>query len=276
VTAGIVSATNRALPDENFVPFIQTDVAINPGNSGGPLFNMKGEVIGINSQIYSRTGGFMGLSFAIPTDVAMDVADQLKNTGRVSRGRIGVQIQSLTVELANSFGLPDSKGALVSSVEKNSPAEKAGLQAGDVIREYDGKIVNNSNELPRLVGMTKPGATVKMKLWRKGGHKEVSITVSEMPTERIASAQGERQIAEAEKIGLAIAETDEGLIVQNATGPAARAGLRAGDLILSINNQEVDTVEQFRERLAHTPAGKSVALLVQREGVTLFVPIRPK
>jgi len=276
VTAGIVSAVNRALPDETFVPFIQTDVAINPGNSGGPLFNMRGEVIGINSQIYSRTGGFMGLSFAIPIDVAIDVAEQLKNTGRVTRGRIGVQIQSLSVELANSFNLPDANGALVASVEKGSPAEKAGLQPGDVIREYDGKLVSSSAELPRLVGMTRPGSNIKMKVWRKGQIREVPMTVAEMPGERVAARGGDHPSKQAEKIGLTLSETEEGLVVQDARGPAARAGLRPGDVILSINNQQVETVDQFRERIAKASPGKSIALLVQREDNTLFVPVRPE
>ncbi|MES2355299.1 MAG: DegQ family serine endoprotease [Pseudomonadota bacterium] len=276
VTAGIVSAINRALPEENFVPFIQTDVAINPGNSGGPLFNMKGEVVGINSQIYSRTGGFMGLSFAIPIDVAIDVANQLKSTGRVSRGRIGVQIQSLTPELAGSFGLQDAKGALVASIEKGSPADKAGLQPGDVIREYDGKQVVSSAELPRLVGMTKPGAVVKMKVWRKGEAKELTATVTEMPGERVAGRAGDHPTKQAEKIGLTLSESEDGIVVQDANGPAARAGLRPGDIILSLNNQRVQTVDEFRDRLSKMPSGKSIALLVQREDTTLFVPIRPE
>jgi serine protease Do len=276
VTAGIVSAVNRALPDETFVPFIQTDVAINPGNSGGPLFNMKGEVIGINSQIYSRTGGFMGLSFAIPIDVAIDVAEQLKSTGRVARGRIGVQIQPLNTELASSFGLPDAKGALVASLEKGSPAEKAGLQPGDVIRVYEGKPVMSSNELPRLVGMTKPGSVVKMEVWRKGEAREMSVTVGEMPGERIAARNGERSLKQAEKMGLTLSETEEGLIVEDVQGPAARAGLRPGDVIVAVNNQQVETVEQFRERLAKTTPGKSIALLVQREDSTVFIAVRPE
>jgi serine protease Do len=275
VTAGIVSAINRALPDENFVPFIQTDVAINPGNSGGPLFNMKGEVIGINSQIYSRTGGFMGLSFAIPIDVAMDVADQLKTTGRVARGRIGVQIQNLNAELANSFGLPDAKGALVVSVERGSPADKAGLQAGDVIREFDGKTVGGSNELPRIVGLTKPGATVKMKVWRKGEAKDLSITVADTPAERTAAKAGDRPSKSAEKMGLTLTETEDGLVVQEVRGPAAAAGLRPGDVIISVNNQRTETVDDFRERIAQAPRGRSVALLVQRGENTLFVPVKP-
>lgn len=276
VTAGIVSAVNRSLPDENFVPFIQTDVAINPGNSGGPLFNMRGEVIGINSQIYSRTGGYMGLAFAIPIDVAINVADQLKATGRVTRGRIGVQIQPMTAELANSFGLPDANGALVASVERGAPAEKAGLQPGDIIREFNGKPVVGPSDLTRLVSFTKPGANVKMKVWRKGDGRDISITIGEMPGERVAARSGERPAKSAEKMGLSLAETPDGLVVQDAGGPAAKAGLRAGDIILSINNQQVETIDQFRERVAAAPSGKSLALLVQRGDSTLFVPVRPE
>ncbi|HZF20735.1 MAG TPA: Do family serine endopeptidase, partial [Burkholderiales bacterium] len=176
VTAGIVSAKGRSLPQENFVPFIQTDVAINPGNSGGPLFNMRGEVVGINSQIYSRTGGFMGLSFAIPIDVAMEVQGQLRQSGRVSRGRIGVVIQEVSKELAESFGLQKPTGALVNSVEKGGPAEKAGVEAGDIIMKFDGKTVSSSNELPRIVGGTKPGSKASIELWRKGATKEINVT----------------------------------------------------------------------------------------------------
>ena len=275
VTAGIISAINRALPDENFVPFIQTDVAINPGNSGGPLFNMRGEVIGINSQIYSRTGTFAGLSFAIPIDVAMDVANQLRTTGKVSRGRIGVQIQGMNAELANSFGLPDAKGALVASVEKGSPADKASVQPGDVIREFDGKAVGSSNELPRIVGLVKPGATVKIKVWRKGEAKDLSITVGETPGERTARA-GDRPPKSAEKMGLTLSETADGLFVEEVRGSAANAGLRKGDIILSVNNQRVETVDQFRERIGLAPRGRSIALLVQRGENTLFIPVKPE
>jgi serine protease Do len=275
VTAGIVSAVNRALPEENYVPFIQTDAAVNPGNSGGPLFNMKGEVIGINSQIYSRTGGFMGLSFAIPIDVAIDVANQLKTTGKVSRGRIGVQIQSLNAELAGSFGLPDANGALVASVEPGSPADKAGVKAGDVIREFDGKKVLSSNELPRLVGLTKPGTVAKMSVWRKGQLKELSVTVVELPGERTAS-RSDRPSKAADRLGLALSESSEGLVIDDVRGPAARAGLRPGDVVLAVNNQRVEDLDTFRDIVASTPKGRSVALLVQRDGNTLFVPVRPE
>ena len=195
VTAGIVSAKGRSLPQENFVPFIQTDVAINPGNSGGPLFNLRGEVVGINSQIYSRTGGFMGLSFAIPIDVALDIQRQLREKGRVSRGRIGVLIQEVTRDLATSFGLDRARGALVNSVEKGSPADKAGVQATDIITRFGHKVVESSSDLPRIVGGTAPGSTVGMEVWRKGAYKTLEITVGELKEDQIAArdaARGER------------------------------------------------------------------------------------
>src|SRR5215212_2708170 len=186
VTAGIVSAKGRSLPQENFVPFIQTDVAVNPGNSGGPLFNLRGEVVGINSAIYSRTGGFMGLSFAIPIDVANDVTQQLKSTGRVIRGRIGVVIQPITKELADGFGLQKPLGALVNSVEKGGPAEKAGIEPGDVILRFDGKVVSSSEDLPRIVGGTKPGARVPVQIWRNKAARDVQVTVAELQDDRAA------------------------------------------------------------------------------------------
>ena len=192
VTAGIISAKGRSLPQENFVPFIQTDVAINPGNSGGPLFNLNGEVIGINSQIYSRTGGFMGLSFAIPIDVAMDISGQLRSAGRVSRGRIGVVIQEVSKELADSFGLAKPGGALVNGIEKGGPAERAGVETGDIILRFDGKPVVASADLPRIVGSTRPGAKVPLQLWRKGQTKDVTVTVGEIPDDRVAAGRGAR------------------------------------------------------------------------------------
>jgi serine protease Do len=209
VTAGIVSAKGRSLPQENYVPFIQTDVAINPGNSGGPLFNLKGEVVGINSQIYSRTGGFMGLSFAIPIDVAMDVSNQLRTAGRVSRGRIGVVIQEVTKELAESFGLPKAAGALVNSVEKGGPADKAGIEASDVILKFDGKTIASSADLPRIVAQTRPGSKVTAQIWRKGAARDVSITVGEMPAEKVAQRPGRRDIKPGNvvaRLGLTLSE----------------------------------------------------------------------
>jgi serine protease Do len=189
VTAGIVSAKGRSLPQENFVPFIQTDVAINPGNSGGPLFNLRGEVVGINSQIYSRTGGFMGLSFAIPIDVAMDIQSQLRQFGRISRGRIGVVIQEVSKELAESFGLSKAVGALVNAVEKGGPAEKAGVESGDIILKFNGKPVDSSSDLPRIVGSTRPGTKASMEVWRKGTTREVAVTVGELPEDRVPTPE---------------------------------------------------------------------------------------
>src|SRR6266511_3702713 len=210
VTAGIVSAKGRSLPQENFVPFIQTDVAINPGNSGGPLFNMRGEVVGINSQIYSRTGGFMGLSFAIPIDVALDVQRQLKEKGRVSRGRIGVVIQEVTRDLATSFGLERPRGALVNSVEKGSPADRAGIEASDIIIGFDGKPVENSSDLPRIVGATRPGSHAVMEVWRKGAKRSLNVTVGELQEERIAARDTPRSQKPSEtlanRLGIVVAE----------------------------------------------------------------------
>jgi serine protease Do len=286
VTAGIVSAKGRSLPQENFVPFIQTDVAINPGNSGGPLFNLKGEVIGINSMIFSRTGGFMGVSFAIPIDVAVDVAKQLQTTGRVSRGRIGVVIQEVTKELADSFGLPRAAGALVNSVEKGGPAEKAGIQPSDVILKFDNKEIDSSNELPRIVASTRPGAKVPVQVWRKGDRKDLTLTVGETPDERGAKrAQGKKPAGETlGKLGLTVSEVSVdqrkelniagGVMVENAEGAAARAGIRRGDVILAVNNQEIKSVEEFTRLVAPTDKPRTVALLVRRGEGSIYVPLR--
>jgi len=289
VTAGIVSAKGRFLPQENYVPFIQTDAAINPGNSGGPLFNMKGEVVGINSQIYTRSGGFMGLSFAIPIDVAMDVASQLKVSGKVTRGRIGVTIQEITRDLAESFGLASTNGALISSVEKDGPADKAGIQASDIILKFDGKSVDSSFDLPRIVAATRPGTKVTVQLWRKGKIKEVHLTVGEMPGD-VAPQVGSRHGGNAEsgvaveRIGLTLSElTDEqrkelqvegGLLVEDAHGAAARAGLQRGDVILSLNNEEIGSIEKFNEVLKQIPKGHNVALLVRRGDGTTYIAIK--
>ena len=288
VTAGIVSAKGRSLPQENLVPFIQTDVAINPGNSGGPLFNLQGEVVGINSQIYSRTGGFMGLSFAIPIDVAMDVQQQLRATGKVSRGRIGVVIQEVTKELAESFGLTKPMGALVNSVEKGGPADKAGIEASDVILKFDGKPVNSSGDLPRIVSATKPGSKAGTQVWRKGMTKDLTVVVGETPDEKPASRQGRKgkpQGAAPNRLGLVVGDlTPEqrrelkvsgGVMVEAAQGGAARAGIRPGDVILGVNNQEVKSVEQFNQLLAPLEKSRSVALLIRRDDNQLFVTVRP-
>lgn len=287
VTAGIVSAKGRSLPQENYVPFIQTDAAINPGNSGGPLFNMKGEVIGINSQIYSRSGGYMGLSFSIPIDVAMEVADQLRTSGKVTRGRIGIAIQELTRELAESFGLKRSSGALISGVEKGGPAEKAGIQVSDVILEFAGKPINTSSDLPRLVATTRPGTKVPVKLWRKGETKEISLVVGEMPAEAKAPGQIETTPAASEsvsRLGLVLSELNAdqksqlevkgGLIVEEAKGVSARV-LARGDIILAIGNKEVSTVAQFNEALKQIPkTQRNIALLVRRDDITSYITLK--
>ena len=283
VTAGIISAKARRLPDENYVPFIQTDVAINPGNSGGPLFNLAGEVVGINSQIYSRSGGFMGISFAIPIDVALKVKDQLQKYGKVSRGRLGVTIQGLDADLAQNFGLDKPNGALVANVEAGSPAEKAGLQAGDVVLGVNGQKVDSSADLPRIIGEQKPGSVVRLSIWRDRKNREVNVTLGEQAAERTLAASPERKAEGASsKLGLtgrALTSQEAsrlgvpgGLLVEGTTGPAAKAGLQAGDVILGINNQSINSVEQFRKLL--DAAGNRFALLVQRGGSRIFVAVR--
>lgn len=287
VTAGIVSAKGRSLPQENFVPFIQTDVAINPGNSGGPLFNMQGEVVGINSQIYSRTGGFMGLSFAIPIDVAMEVATQLRTYGKVRRGKLGVVIQEVTKELAESFGLSKPTGALIASVEKGSPAEKAGLEVSDIILKYDGKTVGSSSDLPRMVGATKPGTRVTVQVWRKGTVRDIPVTVGELPEEQVAKASGRpgEKGGAADRLGLVLSDlsaerkkelgVNGGVLVEDVkSGPAARAGIRPGDLILGVNNEDVRSVEQFRKIVGGLEKGRHVALLVRRGDTTTFITVK--
>jgi len=287
VTAGIVSAKGRSLPQENYVPFIQTDAAVNPGNSGGPLFNVKGEVVGINSQIYSRTGGFMGLSFAIPIDVAMDISNQLRTAGRVSRGRIGVVIQEVTKELAESFGLPKASGALVNSVEKGGPAEKAGIEASDVILKFDGKNVASSSDLPRIVAQSRPGSKVTAQIWRKGASRDVAITVGEMPEERVAQRPGRKESKPGNvvaRLGLTLSEltADQrkelglsgGLLVEDAQGAAAKGGIRRGDVLMAINNQDVKSVEQLNQLLGQFEKARSVALLIRRGDGALYVPLR--
>ncbi len=284
VTAGIVSAKGRALPDENYVPFIQTDVAINPGNSGGPLFNMKGEVVGINSQIYSRSGGFMGLSFAIPIDVALDVSNQLRTSGKVSRGWLGVVIQEVTKDLAESFGLGKPTGALIAGVEKGSPAEKAGLEPSDVVLKFDGKPVSSSVELPRLVGAVKPGQRVNLQIWRKGATKDISLVVAESPADKAPSPT--KLGKSSNRLGLSLGDlSDEqrkkaqiahGVVVEGAEGAAARVGIRPGDVITAINNMDVKSVNQFNQALLGYKAGQNVALLVRRGDNSLFVPLKIK
>jgi len=282
VTAGIVSAKSRNLPDETLVPFIQTDVAINPGNSGGPLFNLDGEVIGINSQIYSRTGGYQGLSFAIPIDVAMQVKDQLQNQGRVSRGKLGVFIQPLTPELAQSFGVARPTGALVSSVEKGGPAEKAGVQPGDVVLAVNGRPVEANVDLPRMIFSLRPGETVHLRVWRQNAAIDIPVTLGELEPVRTAAAPESAEPAGTGKLGLALrplaaAEAREldvgsGLLVERADGAAAKAGLQRGDVVLAVNGEPVFSIEQFRGLVDR--AGSQMALLIQRGDSRLFVPVR--
>ena len=289
VTAGIVSAKSRDTGD--YLPFIQTDVAVNPGNSGGPLLNMSGQVVGINSQIYSRTGGFMGISFAIPIDEAMRVADQLRDTGRVIRGRIGVGIAEVTRDVAEPLGLPRTAGALVRSVERGGPAEKAGIEIGDIIMRFDGRQIDRASDLPRLVGGTRPGSTVTMQVWRRGQMRDLSITVDELRPEASARAGGpsapESPAAPvANALGLAVTDIPAaqlsqlrlkgGVLVQSVEGAAERAGLRAGDIILALNNTEVTGAAQFNQLVSGTDRSRTMVLLVQRGGNAQFVPIRPE
>lgn len=291
VTSGIVSAKWRSLPDGAYVPFIQTDVAVNPGNSGGPLFNMKGEVVGINSQIYSRTGGYMGVAFAIPIDVAMEVQSQLRTSGRVSRGRIGVVIQELTKELAESFGLSKAAGALVNAVEKGGPAEKAGVEAGDVIIKFDGKSVNASSDLPRIVGATRPGSKVAMQVWRKGSTRDLTVTVGEIPEEKSAQRSQKRtkpaEIA-ANRLGLVLSELSpeqkrelkiaNGLLVEEVRVNGSRADLRPGDVILAVvhkgTNTEAKSVDQFNKLLSQFEKSATITLLVRRGEQQTYITLK--
>ena len=288
VTAGIVSAKGRSLAQENYVPFIQTDVAINPGNSGGPLFNMRGEVVGINSQIYSRTGGFMGLSFAIPINVATDIANQLKAHGKVSRGKIGVMIQEMTEELAESFGLSKAQGALVVSVEKDGPADKAGIEIRDVILKFGDKDIEVSSDLPRIVGNTKPNTKVPLQVWRNGATKNITVLIGEMPSEEgeRSRKQGKKIPDTSNRLGLALSELADGqkkqlgieggLLVEEVqhAGVAARAGIRQGDIILGFNNQDIKTIRQFNQLLEKVEKGRNIALLIKRGDMTTFITMK--
>lgn len=279
VTAGIVSAKNRSLPSENYTPFIQTDVAINPGNSGGPLFNLRGEVVGINSQIYSRSGGFMGISFAIPIDVAMNVAAQLKATGKVERGQLGVIIQEVSFDLAQSFGLDKPTGALIAKVNPDSPAAKAGLQVGDIIRGVNGEEVRASSDLPLKIGSSAPGKAITLNIWRKGQSMDVSVTlgsqsdnkteVEEEPS-RPVQLNGEG-VFEVPNAGLILGTSSDNLVVHRATGIAADAGVRRGDIIREVSGVAVRDQATFTEALSK--GGKHVHLLVQRGNNTLFVAL---
>jgi len=293
MTAGIVSAKGRDLPQENLVPFIQTDVAINPGNSGGPLFNMRGEVVGINSLIYSRTGGYMGLAFAVPIDVAMNAVNQLKEKGRVTRGRIGVQIQELTKEAADAFGLKQANGALVNGVEKDGPAAKAGLESGDIILKVDGRDVRNSNDLPRIITAIRPGSKVTLTVWRKGATKDFAVTVAEMK-EDAATPQPRRgspspkEKAKPNRMGLVLSDlTDEqrkeldlksgGVLIEDVVG-VVRGNVQPGDVILAIIQRgtpmEAKNAAQVNEYLAKLEKGASVTLQVRRGENSFYTTLK--
>ena len=294
VTAGIVSAKGRDTGE--YVPFIQTDVAINPGNSGGPLINMRGEVVGINSMIYSRSGGFQGISFAIPIDEAMRVGDQLKATGRVTRGFLGVQPGAVNKDVAESLGLKTPSGAVVEKVIPASAAEKAGLKEGDVILKFDGKTVDKHTDLPRIVGNTRPGQRVQVQIWRNGATRDISLTLGEMEPERMAQRGGrngadgkpapKENKVEANALGLAVSDLSEakrrelkverGVLVDAVEGGAARAGLRAGDVIMSIQNTEVTSAKQFNDLVGKLDRTKVAALLVRRGESSQYITVRPE
>jgi serine protease Do len=278
VTAGIVSAKSRSLPDGAYVPFIQTDVAVNPGNSGGPLFNMQGEVIGINSQIYSRSGGYQGLSFAVPIDLAVKVKEQLQKFGKVSRGRLGVSIQEVDQQLADSFGLKRPRGALVASVEDDGPAAKAGIKAGDVILQFNGQAIASSSQLPAQVADAKPGSKATLQISRGGKTRDIDVTLGELDSAKLASADSSSEAHG--RLGLAVRPLnpdeskqagEKGLVVEQASGPAARAGIRAGDLVLAVNGTPVRSVAQLRALVAKS--GKTLALLIQRDDGKIFIPV---
>ncbi|MES2936482.1 MAG: DegQ family serine endoprotease [Pseudomonadota bacterium] len=288
VTAGIVSAKQRDTGD--YLPFIQTDVAINPGNSGGPLINMRGEVVGINSQIYSRSGGFMGISFAIPIDEAIRVSDQLRASGRVSRGRIGVQIDQVTKDVAESIGLGKPQGALVRSVESGSPADKAGVEAGDIITKFNGQLIDRASDLPRLVGNTKPGSRVTMTVFRRGGTRDLGVTVIEFEADkpaRRASAPEEKSKASpaAQSLGLAVSDLTDaqrkelkikgGVKVDTVADAAARAGIREGDIIVAIGNTEIGSVREFDAVVAKVDKNKPIPVLLRRGELATYLLIRP-
>lgn len=288
VSAGIVSAIGRNLPSENYVPFIQTDVAINPGNSGGPLFNLDGEVVGINSQIYSRTGGFMGLSFAIPINVATNVIKQLRTTGHVTRGWLGILIQDVNRELAESFGMKEPMGAVVLKVLDDSPAKKAGFKIGDVVIDFNGKKINRSSDLPIAVGNTPVGKTANVKVIREGKTIELKVKIAELPSEeKLASAEeGDNEPSKANRIGVVVERLNAdmrhrlgikhgGVIVKEVKdGPAADAGIQRGDVILRLNAHDIKNLKQFNEMLNKLPGGKPVPVLIQRGNSPIFLAIK--
>jgi serine protease Do len=280
VSAGIVSAKGRSLPGDTYVPFLQTDVAVNPGNSGGPLFNLAGEVVGINSQIYSRSGGYQGLSFAIPINVALKVRDQIVATGTVKHARLGVAVQELNQALADSFGLKQAAGALVATVQPGSAAEKAGVQAGDVITKYNGTDIGPASELSAAVGQAAPGDKIRLEVLRKGERRELTATLGAAQVEKAARADDSKPGQG--RLGLAVrpltpqeskeANVPGGLLVQEAGGPAARAGMQAGDIVLMAGGKPVKSVDDLRSA---TSGSGTVALLVQRGEARVFVPMRP-
>jgi serine protease Do len=287
VTAGIVSAKSRDTGD--YLPFIQTDVAVNPGNSGGPLLNTRGEVVGINSQIFSRSGGYMGISFAIPMDEAMRVSNQLKASGKVSRGRIGVAIAEVSKEVAESLGLPKARGALVRNVEAGAPADKAGVEAGDVILSFDGRLIDKSSDLPRIVGDTKAGTKAEMQVWRKGAQKELSVTVADLePAEKVVAKKADPETPPNNKnsFKVAVGELTEakrrelgiksGVEIQNLTdGPLSKAGARVGDVIVRVADVDISTVKQFENAVKALPKNKSVAVFIRRANSTIVIPVKP-
>jgi serine protease Do len=281
ITAGIVSATGRSLPAETYVPFIQTDVAVNPGNSGGPLINLAGEVVGVNSMIYSQTGGYMGVSFAIPIEVALEVGQQLRSEGKVTRGRLGVRIQPMTKELAQSFQLQEPDGALIATVEPGSPADKAGLKPGDVVLGFNGQKLDDPNKLPRLVAETKPGQSATLSIWRNGKAEDVKFTAAELVAEAKAAKPAADKSQKANRLGLVVSElpsaqrralgVDYALVVEAAD--SARSPLRPGDVIVGVGRETFKSVEDFERLLETLKQGDTVALLVRRGEATVYVPV---
>ena len=281
ITAGIISATGRSLPAETYVPFIQTDVAVNPGNSGGPLINLAGEVVGVNSMIYSQTGGYMGVSFAIPIEVALEVGKQLRAEGKVTRGRLGVRIQPLTKELAQSYKLESAEGALIATVEPGSPADKAGLKPGDVVLAFNGQKIDDPNKLPRLVAETKPGQSAALRVWRNGKAEEVKFTAVELVVEAKTPKPAADKAAKPNRLGLVVSELpaaqrralgiDYGLLVENAD--ASRTALRPGDVIVGVGRESFKSVEDFERLIGEQKQGDTVALLVRRGEATVYVPV---
>ena len=286
VTSGIVSAINRDTGE--YLPFIQTDVAVNPGNSGGPLINLFGEVVGINSQIISQSGGFMGISLSIPIDEAMRVVEQLKATGKVTRGRIGVQIGEVSEEVAKAIGLPKAAGALVSNVEQGGPADRAGVQAGDVITKFNGSEVKKWSDLPRLVGQTKPESDSSLEVWRRGKYETLKVKIAEIPnspSDTANSNEPQEQAGSADRLGLVVEAVPSslqsrmrikgGVLVKDVKGAALEASIQSGDVILALNNQDVKDVQHFREIVGKLEKGKAAALLVRRDNLTQWVPVTP-